>query len=180
MAHAGLKRRCITCEVKTDFTSVSLPAILTLRPFHAFSLPVILSTTGWKSTLFSLVVDKGRPRYLIGKLALFAARPMSTGLRSIPWQHMGMTVDFWKFVLSPVTSPKELRILARVRTSSCNGATKRAASSAYMEMRKCGPLPLSLVSAPISVTNSRILCKGSIARTNRSGERGSPCHRPLP
>ena len=91
-----------------------------------------------------------------------------------------MTVDFWKFLLSPVTSPKELRMLANVRISSCNGATKRAASSAYMEIRKCGLLPLSLLRAPISIANFIILCKGSIAMTKSSSDRGSPCRRPLP
>ena len=71
-------------------------------------------------------------------------------------------------------------MLANVRMSSCNGATNRAASSAYMEIRKCGLLPLSLVRAPISVANSKILCKGSIAMTKSSGDRGSTCRRPLP
>jgi hypothetical protein len=46
---------------------------------------------------------------------------LSTGPRSIPWHWMGMTVDFWKFVLSPVTSPKELRMLANVRIHLVTG-----------------------------------------------------------
>ena len=137
MARAGRKGDELS-EVKTDFTRVSLPAILIFWPFHAFSLPAILSTTGWKSTFFNLVVDSGRPRYLIGKLALFAVNPLSAVLRSTPWHRMGMTVDLRKLVFSPVTSPKKLRIAASVWTSSRAEARKSAASSAYKEMGRSG------------------------------------------
>jgi hypothetical protein len=48
---------------------------------------------------------------------------------------MGMTELFWKFVTSPVASPKFARLEERYWMSLLTGAMKMAASSAYREVR---------------------------------------------
>ena len=56
---------------------------------------------------------------------------------------------------------------------------KRAVSSAYMEVLMLCVSPLTFLEW-FSVAKSKRHRSGSMAITNKSGERGSPCRRPLP
>jgi hypothetical protein len=75
----------------------------------------------------------GRPRYLVGKHEISVREPARILFRFIPSHHIGMIVDFWKFVFSPEASPNNVRSLAIAKMSSLVGLTKMAVSSAYIE-----------------------------------------------
>ena len=100
--------------------------------------------------------------------------------RFMPSQLIGVTLVFSKFVVRPVTSPKFLRMSAKLLMSLPAGFMKITASSAYMEILKRAALPRSLCSNFSSVAFRSSRCSGSNARMNRSGERGSPYRRPRP
>jgi hypothetical protein len=59
------------------------------------------------------------------------------------------------------------------------GLMNKAASSAHMLVLSLATLLLMGVSALFAVARSNNCCKGSMARINNMGERGSPCLRPL-
>lgn len=84
------------------------------------------------------------------------------------------------FVMRPVTWPKLCRFKARASRSCFIRATKIAASSAYREVLTCAAQLLNVVSTSRSVARSKSYWRGSMAKTKRSGERGSPCRKPVP
>ena len=91
---------------------------------------------------------------------------------------MGVTLVFSRLVLRPVTSPKEGNRSARLLRSLRSGFTKIAASSAYIEILKRATRPCSLCKSLRSVAFESSRCRGSNARMNSRGERGSPCRSP--
>jgi hypothetical protein len=78
------------------------------------------------------------------------------------------------FVIKPDALPKMLRISATVWISSFIGLTNIAASSAYMLMRILANRVLIGDSSPSLEAISSKRCRGSMARMNNIGERGSP------
>ena len=94
--------------------------------------------------------------------------------------HHRTLLEIGALVQRPVTSPKPLKMLARLSTSFLIGAKKTAASSAYREVLITAPLPRILWRSPFLVATSRILWSGSMAMMKRNGEMGSPCRRPFP
>ena len=55
------------------------------------TLPAILSSRCWRSTLLSCQTESGRPRYRMGKPVLEAGKACSTSSKSMAPQRMGTT-----------------------------------------------------------------------------------------
>lgn len=122
---------------------------------------------------------RGRPGYFMRNSIWTTGRLVKISLRFITWQLMAATLLFWRLVWRPVTSPKYYKFFLMLVMSLFVGLMKMASSSAYMDMQKQGGRPLSLLRSPRSVACLSNLYNMSIARMNRTGESGSPCHRPL-
>lgn len=102
-----------------------------------------------------------------------------TSSRSTASQLIGSTELFCRLTWRLVAPPKPFRIKIRLSTSWRDGLMKIAASSAYREHLKRALRSASSLRWPSSVAILRSLCRGSIARMNRYGDRGSPCLNPL-
>ena len=88
------------------------------------------------------------PSIWLGNLSSFAGKFSSTCAVFRLLQLMGTTVDFWKFVFSPIASPNNDRSSTRADTSNLSGVRKSAASSAYKEIQIPGVRPLILLKIP--------------------------------
>jgi len=88
------------------------------------------------------------PSVWLGNLSSFAGKFSSTCAVFRLLQLMGTTVDFWKFVFSPIASPNNDRSSTRADTSNLSGVRKSAASSAYKEIQIPGVRPLILLKIP--------------------------------
>ena len=62
-----VERRLVGILDRQDLSKVSLPALESSLPFHPAILLTSLSTTGWMSSLLSLVKWRGTPKYFTGK-----------------------------------------------------------------------------------------------------------------
>lgn len=140
--------------------------------------PPTLSISGCKSNVLIFLKCRGRPRYLQGKdfrLPVKEGRRPST---SIPEHDIGKISVLVRFVCSPLIWAKRERIFFSAWRSFCDGAMKRATSSAYKEHRNLACLWGRLVITKDSSAFFMICCKGSITRINNVGDRGSPCLSP--
>lgn len=58
------------CEETTILVRLTRPACVRFFPYQVESFPVALSICGWKSSLRTLLGDRGKPRYFWGTRAL--------------------------------------------------------------------------------------------------------------
>src|ERR1041385_6663516 len=116
-------------EERTDFTKALQPARFRSLPFQGFSRATALSMEGWRSARLSLPSERGRPKYLRGKLKVAAGKFARADSRLMPSQRIGAIELFATLVIRPETSPKLWRMLARADTSCSVGVKKMAASS---------------------------------------------------
>lgn len=82
-------------------------------------------------------------------------------------------------ILSPVAKPNWCIICMVMSTSALVGLMNRATSSAQSESHNLAVLSQSGGSSPSSVAFQKMNCSVSISIMKSSGERGSPCIRPL-
>jgi hypothetical protein len=102
---------------------VSLPAIVIHLAFQQASFFMNLSNKCWKSALFSLLSESGRPRYQQGKCSILhwataAKMEMSSG-----GQAMGRILLFARFVFRPEACPNSSR-MANVTCKSAGSGLK--------------------------------------------------------
>lgn len=102
-----------------------------------------------------------------------------TSSRSTASQLIGSTELFCRLTWRLVAPPKPFRIKIRLSTSWRDGLMKIAASSASREHLKRALRSASSLRWPSSVAILRSLCRGSIARMNRYGDRGPPVLTPF-
>jgi hypothetical protein len=129
---------------------------------------------GCKSTFRRRRKCRGRPKYFLGKVATFAGKADKRSGRSISSQRMGKTSVLDMLVTRPLAFPKQSRIAAMTYSSSFSGFPKIPTLSAYRDILQRVARDLIGARIPLWVANSRRRCKGSMARMNNMGERGSP------
>lgn len=96
----------------------------------------------WRSTFLRQWIDKGRPRYMSGKVKCLAGKILRTELRSMSPHLLGATRLFSRLVTKLATSLKPTSMEVRCWLSSLMGATKMVAALAYMEVQMQANLPL--------------------------------------
>jgi hypothetical protein len=85
---------------------------------------------------------------------------------------IGATKHFATFSFRPLAFSNCSKMLNSAVTSPCTGLRKMTASSAYRDNLSLAYLPRRGLRIPSSVAIFRILCKASMARMNRYGDRG--------
>lgn len=121
---------------------------------------------------------KGSPRYLQGNDPCLPWKVAVICNISISLHLIAKSSDFWRFVFTPVAFPKTSRMHHTCPTSVIVGLTNKAAASAYrLVLNFIGSAPMGF-RIPACVALSKMRCRGSIARMNNIGDRGSPSRRP--
>jgi len=104
---AGESKR-IAFRIRGDFHRVYVFSHSCSCQFASLLL-LALSTSGWKSTLWILEGERGRPKYLKGKLERVAGKSARTVLRSIPWHGMGVYIAMYLCLRTVGFSSDELK-----------------------------------------------------------------------
>jgi hypothetical protein len=91
--------------VKTESKNTSLPLFFRREACHVGTCLANLSTSGCRSVLESLVVERGSPRYWIGKSIKGQPRIRITYCKSIPWHLIGDTELLSRLQRSPAARP---------------------------------------------------------------------------
>jgi hypothetical protein len=90
------------------------------------------------------------------------------------------TLFFSRLVISPDAPPKRLKMRLDTASSCVIGLMNTAASSTYKETLKFTQLASRGLSKPVCCALWKRSCKGSIAKRNIIGDKGSSCLTPRP
>lgn len=150
-----------------------------MLPFQLAVLSLNFNNQGSRSTFVRARRDRGMPRYVHGKCFTDTPSGCRSWCRSRSPQRMGMAELLEILVCSPVTLPKKLSSSFIILASDIDGLMNSTTSSAYKEQRMTCRRPGSFESRPCSVARFMMRYNGSMAKTNRNGEMGSPCLNPF-
>src|SRR4051812_33249054 len=127
----------------------------------------MLSTTGCRQALGSLLYDSGSPRYVQGNGLIMQGKCCTATAKCSSVQRMGEMEHFSKFVRRPLAPPKHSRTSLTTSRSCAHGVTKMTMSSAYTDVRNRTPRQGSGDSTPdVSAQRSATLRTSMTKRNN--------------